>query len=75
MIARHRSRGPESTRSLIEHMRREIISEAPDGRHVASQGDANLHQMALIESRSTSAKRTQGFIGRSRSIAISAING
>ena len=43
---------------------------------MASRGEASLHRMALIESRSTrGTSSSQGFIGRSRSIMILAIVG
>ena len=68
------SHGSESTRSLIEHGRKWIVSEALDGRHVASRGEASLHWMALIESWSIRGmSSSQGFIGRLQSITISAI--
>ena len=44
-----RSRGPESTQSSSRHVRKEIISEALGGQHVASRGGVNLHRMAPIE--------------------------
>ena len=71
-IAECRSRGLESTRSSSRHMRKKVLSDAIDGRHVASQGGVDLHRMALIKSRSTASKMIRGFIGRSRFITISA---